>query len=333
MKELDVIALGEILIDFTSAGVSSAGQILYERNAGGAPANVAAAVARLGGRSGFIGKTGCDSFGSFLKETLEKIGVETIGLTETTLQHTTLAFVSLSPSGERDFSFCRNPGADTCLAETDLAEAGLAKTRFLHIGSLSLTHEPARSATHAAIHAVRKAGGYISYDPNWRKPLWPSQEEGIKQMKSLISLAHMVKVSEEELQLLYGVNSDTDAGLEEGAARILEEGPSFVLVTLGPRGVYYKNKSSSGIVGAPVVKVQDTTGAGDSFVGGLLYRFTRLPETISPFDRNSTDLKDDLFFANSVASVCVTKRGAIPAMPTLSEVNLLIQKTSIRSDS
>ncbi|HKL84785.1 MAG TPA: carbohydrate kinase [Treponemataceae bacterium] len=333
MKEIDVIALGEILIDFTSAGISSAGQALYERNAGGAPANVAAAVARLGGRSGFIGKIGTDSFGIYLRQTLENLGVQTSGLSETSDQHTTLAFVSLSSNGEREFSFCRNPGADTCLEEADLAQAGLEKTKFLHIGSLSLTHEPARSATHAAIKAVREAGGYISYDPNWRKPLWSSQEEGIIQMKSLIPLAHMVKVSEEELHLLYGVNPETDLGLAKGAALIRNEGPSFVMVTLGPRGVYYQNSVSSGIVEAPVVKVQDTTGAGDSFVGGLLYRFSKLPEGVSLFDRRASEIEEDLYFANAVASMCVTRRGAIPAMPDLSEVTKLIQNASFRSRS
>ncbi len=315
MKQFDVTALGEILIDFTSAGLSPAGQVLYERNAGGAPANVAAAVARLGGRSAFIGKTGKDDFGTFLRATLDAYGIETRGMQTAKEQHTTLAFVTLAPGGERSFSFYRNPGADTQLSPDELDVALLSDTRFLHIGSLSLTHDSARAATIAAIKKVRESGGYISYDPNWRAPLWDSRETGIRMMKSLFPYANMVKVSDEELKLLF----DTE-DYSAGAAKILAEGAQLVLVTLGPKGVFYKTAREEGVVGVPKVAVVDTTGAGDSFVGGLLYRLSRCPDGTNPFSKSQDELEADLRFANAVASLCVTKRGAIPAMPALDDV-------------
>ncbi len=320
MKKIDVAALGEILIDFTSAGMSEAGQVLYERNAGGAPANVAASVARLGGKSAFLGKTGSDIFGDFLKSALLAHEVNTDGMRRSDTHPTTLAFVTLSPGGERSFSFYRNPGADTRLSPEELDKGILDNSRFLHIGSLSLTHEPARAATLAAIKTVKEAGGYISYDPNWREPLWENREKGIRMMKSLFPYADMVKVSDEELVLLYN-SSDYSSG----AVKIMEEGAQLVLVTLGAKGVFYKTKNGEGIVPAQAVKVVDTTGAGDSFVGGLLYRLTRPAEGLNPFTKDGAALESDLAFANGVASLCVTKRGAIPAMPSLSDVERFLR--------
>jgi fructokinase len=318
-KDIDVTALGEILIDFTFAGLSQNGQVLYERNAGGAPANVVAAVARLGGKSAFIGKTGNDVFGLFLKETLVNNGIETDGMTVCEEYPTTLAFVTLSPGGERSFSFYRNPCADTQLSSGELNTGILGRSRFLHIGSLSLTHESARGATLQAIHAVKKSGGFISYDPNWRKPLWENQEKAVGLMKSIFAFADMVKVSDEELLLLFGTED-----YSSGAEKILDAGARLVLVTLGPRGVFYKTRTMEGIVGAPQVSVVDTTGAGDSFVGGLIYRLTRRSMNENPFPGTKTELEADLRFANAVASLCVTKRGGIPAMPGLSEVSVFL---------
>jgi fructokinase len=315
MKTIDVTALGEILIDFTSAGTSAAGQVLYERNPGGAPANVAAAVARLGGKSAFIGKTGNDVFGNFLRETLDTCGIQTRGMRTALAQPTTLAFVTLAEGGERSFSFYRNPGADTQLAPEDLDDEILRTSLFLHVGSLSLTHEPARAATLAAIQTVKDAGGYISYDPNWRAPLWKDEETGIRMMKSLLPVADMVKVSDEELALLFGTED-----YSAGAGHILEQGVRLVLVTLGAKGVFYRTRTAEGIVGVPLVAAMDTTGAGDAFVGGLLYRFSRTPARMKPFTKSKDELEADLHFANAVASLCVTKRGAIPAMPALQEV-------------
>ena len=321
-EKKDVVALGEILIDFTFAGKNADGKNLFEENPGGAPANCVSAVAKLGGKSAFIGMTGRDSFGEDVRAVLQNIGVDTSAMRYTDKQHTTLAFVSLDANGERHFSFCRNPGADTQISPDDLDYDMLKNTRIFHCGSLSLTDSPAKEATLAAIEAAKKAGAFISYDPNYRAALWKGRADAIDLMKSLFVYADLVKVSDEELALLFG-----DVSAEDGAKEIMERGVSLVLVTLGSKGVYYraKNKAGevfSGTIGVPSVKVADTTGAGDSFTGGLLYRLTRRE---NPLDFDKSAIEADLVFANSVASICVTRRGAIPALPTLSEVEEFIK--------
>lgn len=318
MKKYDVVALGEILIDFTFAGTNADGKKLYEENPGGAPANCVSAVSKLGGKGAFIGMTGRDSFGEDVRRVLEEINVDTSGMRYSESQHTTLAFVSLDPNGERHFSFCRNPGADTQIRPEDLDRSMLENARFLHIGSLSLTDEPAKSATLAAIEITKKAGGLISYDPNWRANLWKGRSDAIDLMKNLFPLADTVKVSDEELALLFG----KDISAEEGGKKILSLGPSLAMITLGAKGVYYAARTLdgsviSGTVGCKDVKVVDTTGAGDSFTGGMLYRLTRRE---NPLAFTKENLEADLNFANTVASICVTRRGAIPALPTLKEV-------------
>lgn len=315
-KGYDVATLGEILIDFTFAGKNADGKKLYEENPGGAPANCVSAVSKLGGRGAFIGMTGCDSFGDDVRCVLEEIGVDTSGMRRTSAQHTTLAFVSLDENGERTFSFCRNPGADTCLSKDDLDRKILEDCMILHVGSLSLTNEPSRTAELEAVSIVKKAGGFISYDPNYRAALWGGRPDAVEKMKSLMPLADLVKVSEEELSLLYG----SGLSYAEGAAKIMAEGVSLVLVTLGAKGVYYAARSGgrnfSGQISVPAVKVVDTTGAGDSFTGGLLYRITRREQ---PFVFTQEEIERDISFANAVASLCVTRRGAIPALPSRAE--------------
>lgn len=336
MKQIDVCALGEILIDFTAAGVTETGQHLFEANPGGAPANTVTAAARLGARTAFIGKIGFDAFGTLLEKTLRENRVNISGLTKTK-EHTTLAFVSLTESGERSFSFCRNPGADTQIEKAELDKDLLRSTRFLHIGSLSLTHEPSRSATLEAIKIVREEGGFISYDPNWREPLWSNIDEGISSMKSILPYAHMVKISDSELVLLVSELSTTDCKREEalyyGAKKIASYGPSLVVITLGSRGLFYYRKKDGkepdyGLLSVPQVKVVDTTGAGDSFNGGLLYRFTRDVKE-NPFTKDIGCLIKDLEYAQAVASLCVTKRGAIPALPRAEEVRDFIEKMNV----
>lgn len=322
-EKKDVVALGEILIDFTFAGKNVDGKNLFEENPGGAPANCVSAVAKLGGKSAFIGMTGRDSFGEDVRSVLQNIGVDTSAMRYTDKQHTTLAFVSLDANGERHFSFCRNPGADTQISPDDLDYDMLKNTRIFHIGSLSLTDSPAKEATLKAIEEAKKAGALISYDPNYRAALWKGREDAIPLMKSLFPCADLVKVSDEELALLFGA----DKSAEDGAKEIMDCGVSLVLVTLGSKGVYYraKNKAGevfSGTIGVPSVKVVDTTGAGDSFTGGLLYRLTRRE---NPLDFDKSAIEADLTFANAVASICVTRRGAIPALPTKAEAEEFVK--------
>lgn len=319
MKTIDVAALGEILIDFTEAGHSESGAALYERNAGGAPANVAAAVARLGGRAAFIGKVGADPFGEFLSGTLKGLGVDASGLRVSADEHTTLAFVSLKSGGERSFSFCRNPGADSCLRADELDARILESAKILHVGSLSLTREPEREATFAAIRLARESGALISYDPNWRPALWRNRDEAIELMRRVVPLADIVKVSDEELKLLYGVEPESEADLERGAQAILSEGPRLALITLGDQGTYWSDSDSGDLVAAFASDAVDTTGAGDAFVGALLWRLTRPEAANEPLGRGAAAIAADVRFANAAAAVCVRRRGAIPAMANLRE--------------
>lgn len=324
MKKFDVVAFGEILIDFTFAGVNGDGKNLYEENTGGAPANCVGAVCKLGGSGAFIGMTGNDVFGKNIRRDLQKINVDVDSMKCCPFQHTTLAFVSLNESGERSFSFCRNPGADTQISFEDVDRNYLDNARILHVGSLSLTQEPAKTTTLKMIDHVKKSGGLISYDPNWRESLWSDRELAIKEMKSLIPFADIVKVSDEELKILYG-----DVSLEEGAELIASQGARLVSITMGAKGVFYRYSGAGGIVFGtmtpPNVNVVDTTGAGDSFNGGLLYWLTRRENIL---DLNESQLKDAMAFASAVSSLCVTKRGGLPALPSLDEV-LNIMKTSL----
>ncbi len=321
MKKFDVVAFGEILIDFTFAGKNSDGKNLFEENTGGAPGNCVGAVCKLGGSGAFIGMTGEDSFGRNIRRDLEKINVDVGGMKTCCSQHTTLAFVSLNEKGERSFSFCRNPGADTQISFDDVDRSYLDQARILHVGSLSLTQEPAKSTTIRMIEYVRKSGGLVSYDPNWRANLWPDREKALDELRSIFPYADIVKVSDEELRLLFG-----DVSCEEGAEKITALGAKLVSVTLGSEGVYYRYENGGtvfdGRVGSPKVDAVDTTGAGDSFGGGLLYRLTRKE---NPLDFTHEELRESMEFACAVAARCVTKRGGLPALPVLSEVEKLIE--------
>ncbi len=308
----DVTALGEVLIDFTPYGKSEAGMSLFEQNPGGAPANVLAAVSNLGLKPAFIGKVGDDMHGALLKETLEKIHVDTTGLIVDPDYFTTLAFVSLV-NGERSFSFARKPGADTQLRKEEVNLDVLKQTKIFHCGSLSLTDEPARSATFYAVEQAKAAGAVISYDPNYRPLLWKSEEEAIHHMRSMVPYADIMKISDEETKLLSGIEDPVGA-----AKALLSQGVSCVIVTLGKDGALLKTKDIQVQVKGKDRQAVDTTGAGDSFWGGLLSRLALY--NVKPGDITKEQAVEYLTFANAVAGLCVEKRGAIPAMPTLEQV-------------
>ena len=312
-----VSALGELLIDFTDAGTSEGGQQLFERNAGGAPANVLVALEKLGHKTAFLGKVGCDMHGEFLRATLEANGIDTTGLISDPDAFTTLAFVALSADGEREFSFARKPGADTRIAADEIARDVISDSRVFHVGSLSLTDEPARSATLAALACAREAGCVLSYDPNYRANLWPSAEAAMEQMRAVVPQMDLMKLSDEECELLTGEKDP-----EAAAAALMARGPKVVAVTLGAGGAYVRcAEGSAEVPGFPADAV-DATGAGDSFWGGFLAGFCesgRRPEEVT--------LEDAVSFArlgNAVASLCVRKRGAIPAMPERTDVEALL---------
>lgn len=308
----DVTALGEVLIDFTPYGSSESEMALFEQNPGGAPANVLAAVSNLGLKPAFIGKVGDDMHGALLKETLDKIHVDTTGMVVDPNYFTTLAFVSLK-DGERSFSFARKPGADTQLKKEEINLDVVKNSKIFHCGSLSLTDEPARSATFYAVEEAKKAGAVISYDPNYRPLLWKSEEEAIEKMRSMIPYADIMKISDEETMLLSGKEDP-----KEAAQALLAQGVSCVVVTLGKDGALLMTNQIAVQAKGKDRKAVDTTGAGDSFWGGLLSRLAL--HNVKPADLTEEQAREYLNFANAVAGLCVEKRGAIPAMPTLEQV-------------
>lgn len=312
----DITALGELLIDFTPAGKSSAGMDLFEQNPGGAPANVLACASRLGYRTAFIGKIGTDTQGDFLRKTLQDAGIDTGGLVSDERFFTTMAFVSLGDGGERSFAFARKPGADTQLCQEDVNLSILRESRFFHFGSLSLTDSPSRETTFYALKKAREAHCIISYDPNYRPLLWKSRGQAMEETRRALPCADLIKISEEETELLTGYASP-----QEAAEYLIREGLQIVAVTLGKDGALVATKDGCAVVpGYPVTAV-DTTGAGDAFWGAFLYSLGQLAKT--PSETSLQELMTITAFANAAAALCVTKRGAIPAMPSLDEIETM----------
>ncbi len=321
MRQYDVCSLGEILIDFTplkSTDISTEQRAVvknpcFEANPGGAPANVAAAVAKLGGKSAFIGKAGNDYFAELAFKTLHDCGVNLDGTRKDTVHHTSFAFVALDACGERTFTFCRDDGADVQLDSSEVDLDLIKQSTFLHIGALSCTSQPCKDATFHAILNAKKEGCLISYDPNWRALLWNDRKQGIEMSKKLFDYADFIKISDDEVKLFF------DKPYEDAARNLIDCGASLVCVTLGAEGVYYASKTYSGTVGIAkgVFPVCDTTGAGDAFTGALLYRLSRRE---NPLNISQTELESDLRFANTSAAICVGRRGAIPALASLKEV-------------
>ena len=315
----ELVALGEVLIDFTQAGFSANGQALFERNAGGAPANVAVQAARLGMSAQFVGKVGADMHGGFLRRSLQERGVDVSSVVQDPEAFTTLAFVEVDPrTAERSFSFARKPGADTRLSPADVPDQAVRACRVLHVGSLSLTDEPARTATLHAVSVAHQAGVLVSYDPNYRASLWPSEHEAVEQMSALLSRADLVKINEDEALLLCGTN-DAD----KAARRILDCGAALVAVTLGSQGALVATRAENVFVPTCPCQPRDATGAGDSFWGALLYRLVHERELRTVGDLTALS-REELFsagsFACAAASCCVERPGAIPAMPGKREV-------------
>lgn len=315
----DIVALGELLIDFTSSGKSAIGMRLFEQNPGGAVCNVLSAMAKQGDATAFIGKIGDDMHGRFLKQSIESVGIDTRGLIEADDVFTTLAFVELSDTGERSFSFARKPGADTCLKPEELNESLLRNTRVLHIGSLSLTNEPARSATIRAIQIAKEAGALISYDPNYRAPLWSSVEEAKEQMRSLLPLVDVMKLSDEETALL------TDREDPAEALRALNDaGISCAVVTMGPKGAMAMLRGETAMAEPHDCIRVDTTGAGDAFWGGFLHSLLNYNAPLSAL--SLAQVQDSARFGNVVAAICCERRGALLSMPTSEEIRLRLAK-------
>ncbi len=269
---IDVVALGELLIDFTCMGADAGGYPVMAAHPGGAPANFLAALSRFGAKTALIGKVGNDAFGKLLLSTLEQNGIETRGMVTADDVFTTLAFVTLDESGDREFSFARKPGADTCLQFEEVDKALIDEGKAFHFGTLSLTDEPSRSATRWAVAYAKAGGKLITYDPNLRKPLWRDLETAKSELLWGLGQADVVKISDEEVDFLFGMNP------EEGAAHILEEyGVKLAFVTCGAAGCYFRNRHAAGHVPAlSGISVVDTTGAGDIFGGSALWKLLQL---------------------------------------------------------
>ena len=286
---------------------------VFAQNPGGAPANVAVAAAKLGARTAFLGKAGKDMHGEFLKEVLKKENVETDGMILDEKFFTTLAFVKTAENGERSFSFARKPGADTRIEKEEIHTVILDQTKIFHAGSLSLTDQPARDTTFYAVKRAKKNGSMISYDPNYRASLWKNEETAKEQMRSLIPYVDIMKISDEETELLTGKEKP-----EEAAEILFQKGVKIIAVTLGSEGAYLYCKEGGIQIPGFASRAVDTNGAGDSFWGGFLYCISKAGKSPEMF--GIEELKEYVRFGNAVASLCVEKKGAIPAMPTLEEV-------------
>jgi fructokinase len=303
-----VLALGELLIDFVpeQRGVTLAEASTFLKAPGGAPANVAVGVARLGVSSGFIGKVGDDPFGRYLVDVLRVAGVDVSQVRFDDEARTALAFVSLTAEGERDFMFYRHPSADMRHRADEIDEAAIRTASILHVGSISLIGESSALATRHAVRVAREAGVTVSYDPNLRLPLWPSEEAAAGAIRSLLPHAHVVKVSDEEVRFLTG--SDDLA-----AARSLwHEGWELLLVTRGEAGVDYLLPDGEGSVSGFEVEIHDTTGAGDAFTAAVLAALASTKD----LTRDRAALEGALRRANAFAALTTMRPGAIPAMPT-----------------
>lgn len=310
----DVTAVGELLIDFTPAGLSSQGYPIFEQNPGGAPGNVVVCLSKLGRSTACIGKLGDDHFGHAIKASLQREGVDTRGLVMTGSCHTTLAFVHLDEHGDRSFSFYRNPGADLLLESGDLSFNLIDDCQIFHFGSVSMTGNPSRQATLAAVRYAREEGKLISYDPNLRLMLWPSPEIARTTILQAMPLVDVLKISEEELLFLTG---ETD--LNRGAGQLLSDYDlQLVLITLGRKGAYARNCLGEAWHPAFDVATIDTTGSGDAFTGSFLYQLLQAGKP--PQSLTEDDLTAFLAFANAAGSLASTRKGAIPAMPTLAEI-------------
>ena len=297
---MDILTIGEVLIDLTQTGKDARGIPQFAANPGGAPANLAVAASRLGAQTAFIGKVGADAFGRYLKEVLAENKVDVSGMAVDANHPTTMAVV-----------FYRSANADVMLCKEDISDEALKASKIVHFGSVSLTADPSRTATLDAAARAKKLGATITYDPNYRANLWKNKEDAIAQMKAPLPLVDILKVSDEELPLLTGT---TDC--ESGTAQLAQNGIRLIFVTLGANGVFYRFGDKTGHVAGVPCKVGDTNGAGDTFFGAALSKLCKEELDTLTVDK----LESILAFANKAASITTSRHGAIPAMPTLAEV-------------
>lgn len=318
-KKYDVVALGELLIDFTENGLSEQGNPLLEANPGGAPCNVLSMLQKLGDKTAFIGKVGNDGFGHLLTKAVQEQGIDTTGLVYDNDVHTTLALVLKKENGDRDFAFYRNPGADMNLKEEEVNESLIASSSIFHFGTLSLTDESVKKATQKAVKAAKENGLTITFDPNLREPLWRSLEEAHEQVAWGLQQADVVKISDNEITWFTGMDN-----YDEGIAFLQKEYPNLKLICLSMGGEGSKAVYRDIHVAYPAFLQEatiETTGAGDTFCACMIH--TVLENGIDHLDEEK--LIEMLKFANAAASLVTTKKGALRVMPTKEEVETFIE--------
>lgn len=311
---MDVVAIGELLIDFTCLENDREGYPTMAAHAGGAPVNFLAALAKYGAKTAMLGKVGNDTFGRALKGTVEKLGIDSRGVVVDDEVFTTLAFVTLDETGNREFSFARKPGADTQLCFEELATGLIDEAKLFHFGTLSLTDEPARTATQQAIAYAKKQGKLITYDPNLRPPLWKDMDVCKEQLLWGLTQADVVKISDNEVEFLFGMEPKV------GAEHILREfGCKLVFVTCGAEGCWFINRNCVGFVPAlSGIKVVDTTGAGDIFGGSAVWKLLQTGK--APEDLVEAELADVVRFACTAAGLSTTRQGGSGSVPEYAEV-------------
>jgi fructokinase len=312
---MDIISLGEILIDMfpVEIGRKIADVSAFYPKPGGACANVAVAVARLGKKSAFIGKVGEDAFGYSLINTLKQNGVETRGMRVDEKNRTSLVFIAMPDENSAEFIFYRNPGADLCLKTEELDLSLFDGAKAFHCGSLSLVDEPARSAQFSAVEVAQKNGAIISFDVNHRPILWNDKKNALKQISKMISLTDILKVNENELVLLTGLSDPL-----EGGAQLIHRGVKLVAITLGVKGSYYYSPKYKGYVPPFPIKTVDAIGCGDAFIAGLLSFLVNVSD--KNININEKVLLESFTYANAVGAITALTRGVIPALPTSDQV-------------
>lgn len=327
MNELGICCVGELLVDMfcTDVDVVLKTGENFKKMAGGAPANVAVTVAKLGGKASFVGKVGADSFGEFLHETLKHYHVDTSMLMRDNDLPTTIAFVSLTADGERDFQF--NRGADRNLLMKDLSIDKILKSNVIHFGSATALLTGALKETYfTLLNRAKSEGRFVSFDPNFRQDLWKREEkEFIKLSRNAASYADFVKVSHEELEIMTNKKY-----VSEGIAELHQLGPKIVAVTMGKDGAIISNGESQELVPSERVKAIDATGAGDAFIGAVLYQFSKSLNGGGATSINDFSyLKNVVHFANMVGAKVCTKVGSLSALPTMEEINKDKEENSI----
>lgn len=318
MKNIDVTALGELLVDFTENGTSPQGNFLMEANPGGAPCNVLAMLSKLGHRTSFVGKVGADMFGEMLRQAVEEAGIDTSGLVEDRDVNTTLAFVHTLEDGDREFSFYRNPGADMMLTSADVKEELLRECRIFHFGTLSMTAEECRKATEDSIDLAKHAGALISFDPNLREPLWDSLATAKERILYGLEHCDILKISDNEIEWLTG-----EVDHRRAAERLKAKYDiPLILVSLGKKGSIALSDAAFAEVPGYRVDTIETTGAGDTFCACVLHYI--LEKGFRMYQK--AELEEMLTFANAAAALVTTRKGALSVMPEPEEIEALIRR-------